>query len=172
MKKDWHGILIVDEFTIKRENEIIYQAFDLHNTLHLGGELQILSALFLGGPLNNNYIPTVYYLGLDNRSGLAVTDTLASLSGEPTVGGYNRQPVSSTSGFTIVTEGNTVKAKSGVIIFSAIGTSWGPVQNMFLTNVSSGSSGVLYSSVPIGSSITVVAGDAVSLRFSMTLKNC
>lgn len=172
MKKDWHGILIVDEFSIKREDKIIYQAFDLHNILHVGGEAQILSALFLGGPTSNNYIPSIYYLGLDNRSALAVTDTLSSLSGEPAVGGYNRQPVSSTTGFTVVTEGTTVKAKSGVIVFSAIGTSWGPVQNMFLTNISSGTSGVLYSSVPIGSSITVSAGDTVSLRFSMALKNC
>ena len=111
-------------------------------------------------------------MGLDNRSALNVTDTLSNLSGEPASGGYNRQPVSSTTGFTIVTEGTTVKAKSGVIVFSSIGSSWGPVKNMFLTNISSGTAGILYSSVPLGSNVVVTVGDTVSVRFSMALRNC
>jgi len=174
MKKDWHGILIVDEFKVTRDDKVLYQAENLHNILHLGGESQILSALFVGGPgpAINPYIPSIYYLGLDNRSALAVTDTLSNLSGEPASGGYNRQPVSSTTGFTIVTEGTTVKAKSGVIVFSSIGSSWGPVKNMFLTNISSGTAGILYSSVPLGSNVVVTAGDTVSVRFSMALRNC
>jgi hypothetical protein len=174
MKKDWHGILIVDEFKVCRNDEVIFAEENLHNILHIGGESQILSALFIGGPgpAINPYIPSIYYVGLDNRSALSVSDTLSSLSGEPPSGGYNRQPISSTTGFTIVTEGTTVKAKSGVIVFSATGSSWGPVKNIFLTNISSGTAGILYSSVPLGSNVIVSAGDTVSVRFSMALRNC
>ena len=170
--KDWRGILIVDEFLVKRKDEIIFKAENLHNILHVGGEQQILSALFVGGPTSNTYIPSSYYLGLDARPSLVVTDTLSNITGEPSTGGYSRQPVSSTIGFTITTEGTTVKAKSGLLVFSATASSWGPVTNMFLTDASNGTSGILYSSVPIGSNVTVNAGDSISMRFSMALRNC
>ena len=170
--KDWQGILIVDEFLVKRKNKVIFRVENLHNILHLGGEAQILSALFIGGSISNAYIPTNYYLGLDARTSLNVTDTLTNITGEPSVGGYNRQPVSATTGFTITTEGSFVRAKSGVLVFSASPISWGPVTNMFLTNVSTGTAGILYSSVPIGSSVSVNSGDSISMRFSMALKSC
>lgn len=172
MKKDWNGILKIEELLIKRNEEIIYKVNDLYNILHTEGEAEILRALFIGGPTSNAYIPSLYYLGLDDRATLAASDTLATLSGEPSSGGYTRQPISSTTGFTLVESGSTVKAKSGVIIFSATGSSWGPVRNMFLTNVATGTSGILYSSIPIGSNVTVANGDDISLRFSMALKNC
>jgi len=173
-KKDWHGILRLDEFIIKRDDKVLFSTGNLYNILHTQGEAQILSALFLGGPTSNSYIPTLYYLGLDARGTLATSDTLSSLVAEPSTGGYSRQPVSSTTGFTIVTEGSTVLAKSGVLAFSATGSNWGPVSNMFLTNVASGTGGILYSSVSLGVSggVTVNNGESVSMRFSMALSNC
>lgn len=173
-KKDWHGILRLDEFTIKRDDKVVFQTGNLYNILHTQGEAQILSALFLGGPASNAYIPSIYYLGLDARPVLSVSDTLSTLVAEPSSGGYSRQPVSATTGFTLVTEGATVLAKSGVLAFSAAGSSWGPVTSMFLTNVASGTAGVLYSSVALGVSggVTVNNGESVSMRFSMALSNC
>lgn len=173
-KKDWHGILRLDEFVIKRGEEILFKTGNIYNILHTQGEAQILSALFLGGAVSNAYIPTNYYLGLDARTSLSVSDTLLSLVAEPTTGGYNRQPVSSTTGFSIVTEGSTVLAKSGVLAFSATGANWGPVSNMFLTNVANGTGGILYSSISLGASggVTVNNGESVSMRFSMALSNC
>jgi hypothetical protein len=175
MLKKWPGILILDEIKQIRNNEVIFEKYNIHNILHVQGESQILKALFTGGSVSNNYIPSFYYLGLDNRAAITENDTYASISGEPsTTTGYARQGISSTSGFTIVTSGTTVKAKSNLIAFSATSSSWGPVKNIFLTNVVSGTpaSAVLYSSIEIGSAITVAAGDQISLIFSMSLKNC
>lgn len=173
-KKDWHGILRLDEFVIKRDDKVVFSTGNIYNMLHTQGEAQLLSALFLGGPTSNTYIPSVYYLGLDARTVLNISDTLSNLVAEPTSGGYSRQPVSSTTGFTIVTEGTTVLAKSGVLAFSATGSNWGPITNMFLTNVASGTGGILYSTVSLGVSggVTVNNGESVSMRFSMALSNC
>ena len=175
MLKKWPGILILDEIKQIRNDQVIFEKNNIHNVLHVQGEEQILNALFVGGSISNNYIPSFYYLGLDNRSTVSETDTYASISGEPeTSTGYARQGISSTSGFSVVTSGSTVKAKSNLIAFSATTTSWGPVKNLFLTNVVSGSpvSARLYSTIEIGSSITVSVGDQISLIFSMSLKNC
>lgn len=175
MLKNWPGILILDELKHIRNNEVIFERKNIHNILHVQGEEQILNALFVGGSISNNYIPSFYYLGLDNRPTVSENNTYSSISGEPaTSTGYARQGISSTSGFTIVTTGNIVKAKSTLIAFASTTTSWGPVKNIFLTNVVSGSpvTAKLYSTIEIGSNITVSVGDQISLIFSMSLKNC
>ena len=57
---------------------------------------------------------------------------LANLSGEPSGNGYSRQPVSSTTGFTIINNGGVYQARSNVVIFAAVTGSWGPVvQHIF-----------------------------------------
>ncbi len=175
MSKNWPGILILDEIKQIRNNQVIFEKQNIHNILHVQGEEQILNALFVGGSISNNYIPSFYYLGLDNRPVVSASDTYSSISGEPaTSTGYARQGISSTSGFTIVTSGTTVKAKSSLVAFSATTSAWGPVKNLFLTNVVSGTpaSARLYSTIEIGSAITVAVGDQISLIFSMSLKNC
>lgn len=165
--------MILDFFQLWENNKVIYEEKNIPNLLHVGGETQILNALFLGGSTSNAYIPTTYYMGLDNRLTLSATDTLSTLSGEPTAGvGYARFGVSATGGFTIETSGTTVLAKTPILTFSATGSSWGPVKNIFLTNVGSGTSGVLYSSVALSNAVTVTAGNSITLRFSMALKNC
>ncbi len=170
---NWHGIMKIEEFLhIGKNGEILYKENDIYNILHNEGESRILSAVFLGGPTNNTYIPANYYLGLDNRASLTVTQTLADLVGEPGGYGYARQPVSSSTGFSLVTTTTSIQARSSVVIFSATTNSWGPVTNLFLTNVSSGTSGQLYSSAPLNNQVIVNTGESISVRFAMTLKNC
>jgi hypothetical protein len=171
--KNWPGIMILDFFQLWENDKIVYEEKNLSNLLHVGGETQILNALFIGGNTSNAYIPSTYYIGLDNRLTLSATDTLSTLSGEPTAGaGYARFGVSSTGGFSIETSGTTVRAKTPILTFSSTGTSWGPVRNVFLTNVGSGTSGVLYSSVALANPVTVTPGNSITLRFSMSLRNC
>lgn len=171
--KIWHGIMKIEELLhLDSSGNILYKENDIYNILHLEGEERILSSVFLGGPVNNTYIPANYYLGLDNRATLSISDTLASLVGEPSGFGYARQPVSSSTGFNLIVSTNTVQARSNVTLFSATTNSWGPVSNLFLCNVSSGTSGQLYSSATLNKSLIVNTGESVSVRFAMTLKNC
>lgn len=172
MKKNWSGIMKIDELCVYDSGILIYKNENLYNILHTQGEALILNALFKGGPTSNSYIPNNYYLGLDYRSSLVDTQTLADITGEPSANGYLRQPISSSTGFTINTGVNPVKATSNMVSFTATGGSWGPVKNLFLCNVSAGSSGSLISSIYMGSEITVAASTVVSMKFSMTLKNC
>lgn len=171
-EKFWPGIMILENIQHISNGKIVYQEDNIKNILHVGGEQQILNALFVGGPSTNTYIPTNYFLGLDNRSTLSATDTLSSLVSEPSSGGYVRQGVSSTTGFTVQTSGTIVKATTGIITFSCTTTSWGPVKNLFLTNVASGTAGVLCSSVALSNTVTLAPGDSVTLKFSLSLSNC
>lgn len=171
-QKNWPGIMTVESIQHISKGKVIYEEKNIKNILHVDGEQQILNALFVGGNTGNIYIPTTYFLGLDDRTSLAAADTLSSLVSEPAVGGYARQGVSATTGFTIQTNGTLVKATTGIITFSCTTTSWGPVRNLFLTNVASGTSGVLYSSVALSNTVTLVPGDSVTLKFSLSLSNC
>lgn len=173
MSLNWPGILIVDEFLHKRGDTVLLEKRNLQNILHIQGEEQILRALFVGGNLSNPYIPSFYYLGLDNRTTVSASNTYSSISGEPlTSAGYTRASVSAIDGFQIEVGTSSCKAKTKNLIgFSSISSSWGPIRNLFLTNVSAGTNGILYSTVTIGEDITVAVGDTISLRFSMTLRN-
>lgn len=171
--KNWHGIMKIDEIVQKdQDGKVVFKEENVYNILHLEGEETILSAVFLGGPTNNSYIPTNYYLGLDNRASVSANQTLSDLVGEPSGSGYSRQPASSTTGFTIVNNGGIFQARSNIIIFAAVSGSWGPVGNLFLTDISSGTSGNLYSTAVLSSPIILSSGETISVRFSLALKNC
>ena len=175
MNRNWHGILIIDEIKQIRDGSIVFQKNNLYNILHTEGEARLLNALFAGGSVSNQYIPNYYYVGLDNRTTLSQSNTYSSITGEPAIAtGYSRQQISSLGGFTIEETSTSAKAKSNLLGFSATTSSWGPVKNLFLTNVNYGttSGGILYSSTNLGSSITVAAGDTISLRFTLALRNC
>jgi hypothetical protein len=166
--KNWRGILKIDEFSVLNEKkEIIYQEKNIHNILHQEGELLILSVLFTGSAA-----PSSYYIGLDNRPTLAFTNTLSSLSNEPTSYGYSRQQILPAEFNINFTSGSNYQVTGPVINFSATTNQWGPVQNLFLTNVSSGNGGTLISSARLAESITVIPPNIVSLKFSFALSNC
>lgn len=171
-KKNWHGIMTVDYFQHIRDGKVLFEQKNIKNLLHVQGEQQILNALFVGGNTSNAYIPSTYFLGLDDRTTLSASDTLTSLVSEPVSGGYARQGVSATTGFTIETSGTSVKATTGIVTYSCTTSSWGPVRNLFLTNVGSGTAGILYSSVALSNTVTLAPGDSITLKFSLSLGNC
>lgn len=147
--------------------KIIYQEKNINNIIHKSGEEFILKVLFGGLP-----IPNQYHLGLDSRSTLNANDVLSTCASlEPVGAGYSRQSLDNNN-FTFITNGfGDYQANSPAVLFKALGGSWGPVKNVFLTTVSSGSSGYLISSIALGSSIILSNGETVSLRIGLALKN-
>lgn len=166
----WHGLLKVLEFNQIRDGKIITQFKNIKNLLHASGENFILQACFFGGQ-TSSIIPDNYYLGLDNRENLDVSDTMVSLTGEPSGNGYSRQTISSAGSFVISYNSSHYIATSPIVSFQATGSSWGPVNNLFLTTATD-NSGFLISSVLLPQPVTVAAGDVVTLRTAMSLKDC
>jgi hypothetical protein len=151
--------------------ELLWKKENLHNMLHNDGEEFIINVLFGGAA-----VPDFYYFGLDNRSSLNITDTMASVVNEPSVNGYARQKIASgastdnTSQFTILTE-SPYTAQSSILFFSANNSgSWGPVSNLFMTNKSDGS-GYLISSVPLSTTTTVATGTSIYVRMGFQLSD-
>lgn len=149
-----------------KDGNLLWKKENLLNTVHGGGEQFILKAAFCPSSIT---IPTNFYLGLDSRTTLSQADTLNSLVNEPTSNGYIRQPVSSTTGFSISTTGS-IRATSAVVRFSASGGAWGPVKNLFLAT-SVGNSGLLITTTALGDNRTMNDGEGITLRMGVSLRN-
>lgn len=171
MRKDWHGIMKVLEVKHWRNGKVIWETNNLYNMLHDLGEQFFLQALFAN---DGTVLPSAYYLGLDARSSIDATDTIDDLVDEPTINGYLRQQLSVENGWSIeqVTSGGftAYRAIGNIITFSAVGGDWGPVENLFLTNASD-DSGVLIASTSLGESSTVLSGDSISMRMTLSLRD-
>lgn len=138
------------------------------NIWHRQGEAFCVGALF---NTSATPIPVNYYCGLDNRVTPAATDTLDSLSQEPSQFGYVRQAVSSSSGFTVTVNASGVyQATTNVLTFVVSGGTWGPVRNIFLTD-SATSSGVLISTAALDGPRSVGDGEKLTLRLGLTLRD-
>ena len=59
-----------------RDGEVVWEASDLPNTLHRTGELYALRGLF--ATASQDAVP-FYYVGMDNRTDIAVNDTIMQL---------------------------------------------------------------------------------------------
>jgi len=167
-----HLVRIQEIQHLSKTGEVLWSNKDLKNILHLEGEEFILKALFNGGNDPNTFIPDEYYFGLDNRFSLDAEHNMDSLVNEPTTAGYTRQSLSSTNGFTVieVTE-DVLRAQSIILTFEAIGSSWGPVSNLFMTDQPD-DSGFLICSVATGSTFTVDDGESVTMRMTFGLRDC
>lgn len=169
----WRSFMKIEEIKhFDKNGNCIWEAYDIPNTMHLEGEEFILQLAF--DTDSDAEVPDDYYIGLDNRSTISVSDTLSDLDDEPgiNVNGYNRQPVSSMTGFGITTDSNNnVKASSSIVTFDAIGGTWGPVSTAFLAT-SNDNSGLLISTATLSNPRSVLAGETFSLRISVSLAQC
>lgn len=136
--------------------------------LHDEGEQFFLQVLFTGQEL----APANYYLGLDDRTVLLETDTLATVvtNGEPAGNGYSRLPVAvSPADWTLEQDmSGDWQAVSAIVDWKALGGNIGPVRNLFLTDVASGTAGVLIASATLTQQVTLEPGS--HLLASMTVK--
>ena len=170
MNPEWKGILKIVEAKQIRNGHIIWQSTNLYNTIHTGGEEMILKTLFYN---DGTMPPSYYYLGLDNRASISYANTMNDLVDEPAGSGYTRQQLSSSttsSGWAVSSGSLLHKAVSNIVSFQAT-SSYGPVGNLFLTDKSN-NTGYLISSVALTSSVTMSPGDVLSLRMTLSLRDC
>ena len=163
----WTGMLKVLEIQHVRGGKVTWEDRTDNNLLHDGGEEYFLQCLFEN---DGSLLPTSYYVGLDARSELANADTMDDLVDEPASNGYIRQTLGIDGGWSVTLVSGVYRAIGQILTFSATGGDWGPVTKMFLTNESD-DSGVLISSVPLSSTLTVEDGDSVNMRMSMSLRD-
>lgn len=158
--------MTIDKFNIIDKNEkIIYEQNNIKNILHSEGEEFIIKSVFSSSVA----VPSSYYVGLDFRNNLTKSDTMQSIYLEPNTGNYRRQEI--TSGSWIVSNSSgTWIAKSPSIVFSAIGSGWGPVQNIFLTTIEEGKTGkYIISSSKLQQNINLNAGQKIVLEISLSI---
>ena len=168
MKNDWRGILKINSLSHVRNGKVIYQEENIYNTLHQLGELFLPNLCFAN---DGSLLPANYYFGLDDRTTININDTISSLTNEPSSGGYLRQAVNSTNGFTISSVSGIYRAASPTLIFSATGAGFGPVKSLFMVN-SADNTGVLISSAPLSNAVTLASGDTLNLTMSLQLHDC
>lgn len=173
MKHDnWPGIMKVQEIQHwNSSNKLLWEAHDIKNLLHHQGEQFLLQAAFTGGK-NSSIIPEKYYLGLDNRLSVLVTNTMSNLLGEPpTGGGYQRAELSSEGDFAVNFINDHYVATSPIVAFISTVAAWGPVSNLFLT-AEVNSTYKLISTAVLPSAIIMNVGDRITLRIGMQLRDC
>jgi len=153
---------------LSADGKVLYEEKNVFNTLHTTGEEYILTRLFQG-----LLVPASYFLGLDNRSTINISDTMSTIAinGEPSVNSYERQLVASTDFSLAINEDGNNQANSPHVTFRALGGSWGPVRNIFMSNESA-FDGLLISSAALFEQITVQDGEIVSMRMGMALRDC
>lgn len=168
---NWNGLLRIIEVThLNIDGDVLWRYSNIGNLVHQDGEEFLLRAAFQGGPIST-IIPENYYLGLDNRQAVAVTDTMDDLIGEPGGNGYERQAVSSSTDFSLNFENDHYVATSPIVAFRATVGSWGPVSNLFLTDKAD-NSGYLIATASFPSGVQVSAGDHITVRIGMQLRDC
>jgi len=172
MEKNWHGLLKILEIQhLDKNGNILWEKHNIHNILHKDGEEYLLRAAFTGGRIST-IIPDDYFMGLDNRTDIDEDDEMIDIVGEPQFNGYERQPVSSSGDFTLEFEDNHFVAVGPIVAFRATGGgSWGPVQNMFFTDLAD-NSGFLISSIALDQTFTVETGESITMRLGVLLRDC
>lgn len=166
MSKPWNGLVKLIELKIvDLEGNVLFKKENINNVLQYEGQTLILSCMF-----GSETVPTDYYVGLDNRSVVNVSDTMANIQLEPSGYGYARQSLTRNSNFDIQSS-EPPKALSSTITFSATGGSY-TATDMFLCTVQTGDSGKLISTVQFGTTITVSPTNLVSMKFAMVLNGC
>ena len=164
MKKHifWVGIW---EFEHSDKYGNILDAWVEQNALADEGEQNLLDAYF-----RSQNSPSIFYIRLFNDTPVE-TDSISSLTGEPSTNGYSAQSLGrNTSGFpTLELNSGDYRVVSDQVTFTASGGSWGPVIYATLTT-SSDSSGKLIAYVALSTSRTLADGETLRVRFYIKLQ--
>ena len=167
MNKNWHGLMKIVEIQHICNGEVVWEEKNILNTFHNGGELFVLSCCFDNG---GSLPPANYYLGLDNRSTVSADDMLSDLVDEPTSNGYLRASVSSSNAFVIDTISGVYNASGPIITFTATGSGYGPVSNLFLATTSD-NTGILIATAVLSAPITFTNSSSVNMRMRLSLQD-
>lgn len=167
-KRSYHIMHIAEIIHYDINGKIKWGTKNLHNIVHDEGEIFLLSAAFATNAIGYGVPPTTLYLGLDNRSGLAETNTLASLIGEPIDNGYTRVGLrtdgtgASGQDFYITQPAAYYQAQSKIAHFECNTNDWATVSKLFLAT-SSDNSGKLIASIALTAPRTLVVGDYIDI---------
>ena len=133
------------------------------NALADGGE-----RLFLDVTLRGAAKPTGYELRLWNDTPTE-TDTIATLTGEPTTGGYSPRAVeASTVGWpTLAIDNGDYQALSKTVIWTATGGTIGPVTCITLSTAETGN---LVSYAPLSAARTLLDGDSLTVTYRLKMQ--
>ncbi len=136
------------------------------NNLADGGE-----QMFLDVGLRAGTAPTNYYIALYNDT-IVDTDTLSTVTGEPSTNGYARSLVerSATGWPTLALDSGDYQATSSTETFTASGGSWGPVTYAALVTASSGTTGTLVSYAALSQSRTLASGESLQVTYRVKLQ--
>ena len=130
------------------DGTILDQRFGIDNMFLDEGAEWMIKACFEGETL-----PTDLHLLLDNRATIARADTLASLSGEPAIYAYARQPLTiGTTDWTASLVTNW-QGLSVTATFSPSGGDWAQIQNLGLCVPLTGTVGYYISAANIGAKV-------------------
>jgi len=120
-------------------------------------------------------------LGLDNRSGLSVTDTAAGVASYEEDGtGYSRQDLGPRDGtqwtISFDSDEGAYTAESDAVTFTATavtGTDWQANRNVFLASQLGGltapASDILIASMSLGGAVTIAAGKSITVQYTAKL---
>lgn len=149
----------------KRNGKVIWQDSG-RNGLADAGEEAMLETFFRGRAL---YEPTEFYVRLCNDT-LVETDTLVTITGEPSANGYAPQLLErSTVGFpTKELDEGDYRIVSKEVTFAASGGDIGPVTTAFMATTSD-NSGVLIAFRALSLVRTVIDGDEMVVQMRIKL---
>jgi hypothetical protein len=135
------------------------------NALADEGENAMLDVFFRAGTAPSNF-----YIALYNDTPVD-TDTLATLTGEPSGSGYARSLVerNSTGWPTLALDSGDYRAVSSTETFTASGGTIGPVTYACLVTAASGTSGLLIAYNALSASRTLNDGDSLDVTFRVKL---
>jgi hypothetical protein len=135
-----------------------------HNALANEGQLEMLGVYLTGATA-----PTAYAIGLSSMT-FAKTTTYATITGEPSGGGYARETVNrdgTAAGWpTIALDTGDYKATSKTVTYTATGAI-GPVTSAFLVSATNNK---LISYTALSASRTLVAGDTLQVTYAVKLQ--
>lgn len=126
--------------------------------------------LFLDCVLRATSCPTTFFLRLYNDTPTE-TDTLSTLTGEPSTNGYAAQELTrNSSGWpTLALDSGDYQATSATVTFSASGGSWGPVTYAVLATTSN-NTGRLVSFTALSTSRTLASGESLQVTYRLKLQ--
>lgn len=170
VRKSSRGHLIQTAHTIYtgKDGRVISDDWTDPNIFHDEGEQYLLARGLATALVGFTSTPASVYLGLDSRTTPAEADTLASLSTEPSTGGYARVAISTggtgAAGQDFVSSAVTgaYRLTSKSCTFTNSSTTWTTLKNMFLCTVSSGTSGLLLASVALSANRDIATGESLA----------
>jgi hypothetical protein len=171
MTTKWHGILNIKELHhFSKKGDVIQSLYNKKNIINIDGEDYVLKLMLNAGsiaPLVN------YYFGLDARTSISTAQTLTDITGlEPNSSTGYARAVAASSSFSNppIYENGIWQCIAPPLNFTAT-SNWNyATNNLFMcSSPTNDYNGILISSINLGAYFNLLAGETISLDFSMSL---